>query len=331
MTKNPYYSGPVSDHFDGTRFFIDGHEKPLGFRAAMKWSLNGQKQKWPPATQPIFEDAPPARVQGDELRVSYIGHATFLIQTQGLNVLIDPVFSDRASPVQFAGPKRVNPPGVALNNLPEIDVVLVSHNHYDHLDLASLKQLHQAYAPRILTPLGNDTILKKANPAFKVEAYDWHARVQISADFAVHFEPANHWSARSATDRFMALWCAFVLETKGGNIYHIADTGFGDGRIFDDVRQKHRAFRLAIIPIGAYEPRWFMKGQHVNPAESVAILQKVGASQAIAHHWGTFQLTDEAIHAPLEALHSALVAHDIDRARFLTPRPGQAVDIPHFK
>ncbi len=328
MAKNPYYSGPVTDHFDGTRFFIDGHEKPLGLRGLMKWNFSGQRQKWPASTHPVYQDAPPTRVEGDALRVSYIGHASFLIQTQALNILIDPVFSTRASPVSFAGPKRVNPPGISIENLPPIDVVLVSHNHYDHLDLSSLKRLHQAHAPRILTPLGNDTILEKFYPDFNVEAYDWQARVQISPDVAVHFEPANHWSARGTTDRFMALWCAFVLETKGGNIYHIADTGFGNGRIFDEVRAKHGTFRLAILPIGAYEPRWVMQGQHINPAEAVQILQATGAERAIAHHWGTFQLTDEAIHAPLEALEIALAAQDIDKSRFLTPRPGQAVVVP---
>lgn len=325
--KNPYYSGPKSDHFDGTRFHISNHEKPLGLKAVLKWNFNGQKQKWPKSTAPFFEDAPPARVLGNELRVSFIGHASFLIQTQGVNILIDPVWSNRASPVQFAGPKRVNPPGIALDKLPPIDVVLVSHNHYDHLDLNTLKQLHQAHAPRILTPLGNDTILKRDHAAFKTESYDWHARVEISPDIAVHFEPANHWSARGMNDRFMALWCAFTLETKGGNIYHIADTGFGDGRIFDEARQKHQNFRLAILPIGAYEPRWFMKGQHINPQESVAIFEKIGAPQAIAHHWGTFQLTDEAIDAPLQALDEALAARGIDKARFLTPRPGQAIEV----
>ena len=181
--------------------------------------------------------------------------------------------------------------------------------------------------PRILTPLGNDAILKRANSSFKVEAYDWSARVSLSPEIAVHFEPSYHWSARGINDRSMALWCAFVLETSAGSIYHIGDTGYRDGAIFDAIRQKHGPMRLAILPIGAYEPRWFMKDQHINPDEAVRIFRLIDAQSAIAHHWGTFQLTDEAIHAPLEALRAAMLHHAVETERFHTPRPGQFVDV----
>eukprot|EP01037_Dinobryon_pediforme_P016673 gene16673-16853_t len=332
MRKNPYYSGPKSDHFDGSRFFIPHHPFAKGLGELLKWRFGraekgAGKAKWPKQTAPVFSDTPPERVAGGQLRVSYIGHASFLIQTQGLNILIDPVWSERASPLSFLGPKRVNPPGIALGALPPIDVILITHNHYDHLDLAVLSKLHQSFAPRILTPLGNDAILKRANSGFNVEAYDWDARVPLSADMAVHFEPSYHWSARGVNDRSMALWCAFVLETSAGSIYHIGDTGFRDGAIFDAVRQKHGPMRLAILPIGAYEPRWFMRDQHINPEEAVRIFRSIDAQTAIAHHWGAFQLTDEAIHAPLEALQAAILHQEVEAGQFHTPRPGQFVTV----
>ena len=257
------------------------------------------------------------------LRVVPIGHASFLVQTRGLNLLIDPVYSRRASPLRWIGPARVNAPGIAFDALPPIDAILVSHNHYDHLDLAALSALNAKHRPRILTPLGNDAILAAHDRALKSEAFDWGARVALSRDVAIHFEPANHWSARGLGDRRMALWCAFAIETPDGAIYCIGDTGFGDGAIFRDFKQKHGPPRLALIPIGAYEPRWFMKEFHVNPVEAVKIFESCGARSAIAHHWGTFQLTDEAIEAPREALQAALAEARIDGGRFRAMRPGE--------
>ena len=271
---------------------------------------------------------PVQRLDGDALRVTFIGHASLLIQTHGVNLLVDPVWAERASPVSFAGPKRVNAPGIARDDLPPLDAVLVSHNHYDHLDLDMLSHLARERPCRVLTPLGNDVIMTRHDPAIRAEAHDWGARVEVGRGVFVHFEPAYHWSARGILDRRMALWCAFAIETPSGNIYHIADTGFADGSLFAAAREKHGGFRLANLPIGAYEPRWFMKDQHVDPAESVRIMQVCGARQALAHHWGTFQLTNEALEAPVEDLARALRAADIDPARFRAFRPGESYDVP---
>jgi len=328
MAKNRYYNGEKTEHFDGTRFYVPGYPFAKPLTDVLKWRFSGGKQKWPKDTAPFHFDQPPQRVLGNALRVSYIGHASMLIQTQGLNMLIDPVWAERASPLSFAGPKRVNPPGIKLEHLPPVDIVLISHNHYDHLDLETLKMLHESHAPSILTPLGNEKILNRISKNLRVETYDWGTRVPITPDLAVHFEPIYHWSARGIADRCMALWCAFVLETSGGNIYHIADTGYRDGKIFAAMREKHKNFRLAILPIGAYEPRWFMSDQHVNPQESVQIFKTIEPDFAIAHHWGTFQLTDEDIHSPQDALATALKAENIAPERFLTPRPGQFIDVP---
>jgi L-ascorbate metabolism protein UlaG (beta-lactamase superfamily) len=323
MTRNRYYSGPVSDHFDGARFFQAGGAIDRGVADLLRWRLGERRAPWPRNFPSPYADRPPARVDGGALRVVAIGHASFLIQTRGLNLLVDPVYSRRASPTQWIGPARVNAPGVAFDDLPVIDAILVSHNHYDHLDLAALSALKKRHRSRILTPLGNDAIMAAYDPALKSEAFDWGARVALSNDVAVHIEPAYHWSARGLGDRRMALWCAFTIETPDGAIYYIGDTGFGDGAIFSEIRTKRGGPRLALIPIGAYAPRWFMKDYHVDPAEAVKILALCGARRAIAHHWGTFQLTDERIEAPREALEKALVEADIEASRFRALRPGE--------
>ena len=330
MPRNRYYAGPRTDHFDGERFYIPGITRDKTSGEVWRWRLRGGRHSWPKFAPSRFHDQPPQRVEGAHLRVSYVGHATVLIQTQGLNILIDPVWSQRASPVQWAGPKRVNAPGIALENLPPLDAVLVSHNHYDHMDLATLSRLAKDHAPRVITPLGNDVIMRRHDRHIDAVAYDWGARVPLNGRVAVHLTPAYHWSARSLSDRRMALWCAFVIETPDGAIYCIADTAWGNGALFSEVRERFAPLRLAIIPIGAYEPRWFMRDNHVDPEEAVRIFQLCGASHAMAHHWGTFQLTDESIDEPPRRLHEALRSENIDTERFRVLTPGAVFDVPEI-
>ena len=239
MTDNPYYSGPVSDHFDGTRFHIAGSRTDRDGRALLRWQASmWSRPKWP-KTWPGKQTVPDARVMGEALRVTNVGHATMLIQTQGLNILIDPVWSQRASPVQWAGPRRVNAPGIKLADLPPLDLILVSHNHYDHMDEATLSSLVATHRPRVLTPLGNDTILRAFRRPVQAEAFDWGDVADVAPGVRIHFEPAQHWSARWVNDRRMALWASFVIETPAGKILHIADTGYGTGEIFRGLRKKH--------------------------------------------------------------------------------------------
>ncbi len=327
MTKNRYYQGPISDHFDGTRFFIakGATDKTRGDL----WRL----ARTPRATWPKSVANPPpapvaARVEGAALRVTTIGHASLLLQTRGLNLLVDPVWSQRASPFSFAGPKRVAAPGLPLEALPPLDAIFVTHNHYDHLDIATLEALHRKNPCRIITVLGNDAIIRARHPHLPVEAYDWNDRVALSPAVALTPVPTYHWSARWLNDRRMALWAGFVLETPDGPVYHIGDTGYPDGALFRAVPQRFGRPRLAVIPIGAYEPRWFMRDAHVDPAESVQIFTDCEAHQALAHHWGTFQLTAEAIDDPPRQLAEALAARGIPPERFRVQRPGEAFDVP---
>jgi L-ascorbate metabolism protein UlaG (beta-lactamase superfamily) len=328
-TSNPYYQGPISDHFDGLRFFNPGGVEPGGFGDLLKWKLGGGRARWPHPVVSLFPPVRPDRhVFGDALRVTMVGHASMLIQVAGLNILTDPVWSERVSPFTFIGPKRAVPPGIRLEDLPPIDLVLVSHNHYDHLDLVTLKRLHETHAPKILTPLGNDAIIRRAVSDARITTMDWGDRIAVTDKVTVDAEPCHHWSARGAGDRRMALWAAFVITTPAGKIYHIGDTGFHRGVNYEAARQKHGGFRLAILPFGAYEPRWFMKGQHQNPAEAVQGMRLCNAAHVAGHHFATFQLTDEAIDAPVKALDAALREQGVEADRFRPLRAGEVFDVP---
>lgn len=323
------YEGPISDHFDGSRFFDPDGAPPKSLGEVLRWQFGGgrQRAKWPEWAPSGHADTPPPRVDGGVVRLSFVGHASWLIQTSGLNILIDPVWSMRVSPFTFAGPKRHNDPGIAFDKLPPIDVVLVSHGHYDHLDLATLSRLSAAFSPRVVTPLGNDATMRRADGAILAEAFDWHDRVELGNGVFVTLVPTRHWTARGLRDRNKALWASFVLETPAGKIYVVCDSGYGEGTHFRRVGAAHGPLRLAILPIGAYEPRWFMRDQHMNPSDAVKALNDCGAEQALAHHHGTFQLTDEAIDAPVSALHAALDEAKIPRERFAVLKPGQVVEI----
>jgi L-ascorbate metabolism protein UlaG (beta-lactamase superfamily) len=288
-----YYVGKVSDHFDGTQFYDPVVNYKNTFWSLLKWKLAGKSKPWPDKVEVTRYDVPPKRVHGDALRVSNVGHVTFLIQTQGLNILTDPVWSKRASPVSFAGPKRVIDPGIKFENLPPIDVVWISHNHYDHLDLTTIEKLWEIHKPRIIAPLGNDKIISSYNKNIVVETYDWGDEVEITKNVKFHLSPMQHWSARGLFDKNKALWAALTIQTDGGNIYFVGDSGYGNGRYFKKDKQKFGNFRLALLPMGAYEPRSFMEYAHMNPDDMVKAYMDLGEPYTVPSHYDVFKLTDE--------------------------------------
>src|SRR5215467_3585908 len=198
LSRMKTYSGPISDHFDGERFFDPDGVPPKPMTSILRWQFGSDRKRatWPDWAPSPYADTPPARVDGDKVRLSFVGHVSWLIQTAGLNILVDPVWSERVSPFPFAGPKRVNDPGIAFEALPAIDAVLVSHGHYDHLDLATLSRLAAAHRPRVITPLGNDAVMHAHDPAIAAQAYDWHDRVELAPGVSVTLVPLRHWSAR---------------------------------------------------------------------------------------------------------------------------------------
>ncbi len=321
--------GPVTDHFDGTRFLNPGGDGPRSLLQLARWQLTERREDWPDAwPSPFPPDRPPRRVEGRALRVSFVGHATFLLQGAGLNILTDPVWSDRASPLSFAGPRRVNPPGIAFDDLPPIDVVLVSHGHYDHLDEETLARLWRRDRPRILAPLGNEVAIRGRDPAIPVTTADWRDTIAIGGGVEVTLEQVHHWSARGVTDRNRALWSGFVLRGLGEGVFFAGDTGFDGGQPFRRVAERHGELGLALLPIGAYEPRWFMVSQHMNPEEAVQGFRLLGARQALGYHWGTFQLTNEGAERPAVDLTAALAGQGVEPSRFLAARPGQVWSRP---
>jgi len=323
--KNKYYQGPPSEHFDGTRFFNPGHpdtDRSLG--DILKWKLREKSAKWP-RSAPVDQSVPPPR--SEPLRITMVGHATLLIQAAGLNILTDPVWSDRASPVRFAGPRRVTITGIAFDDLPRIDAVLLSHNHYDHLDIATLGRLHERDRPLIVTPLGNDAIVRRHIADARIATGDWGDRIDLGGETVVDIVPAHHWSARGGGDRRMALWGGFMLRSPAGLVYFAGDTGYGDGAIFRDMHALYGPPDVALIPIGAYAPRWFMAAQHVDPDEAVRIMLDLGARSAIGIHWGSFHLTDEERDEPVALLKESLARRGIDPGRFPAAEPGQVFDM----
>jgi len=321
--RNPYYSGPPSDHFDGLRFFNTPRADENGLKDVLRWRFEERKRAvWPQSVKSLAPDKPPQRVYGSALRLSYIGHASFLLQLYGLNILFDPVLSERASPFAFAGPRRALPPGIKFEDLPPIDVVLLTHNHYDHMDLPFLARLARKSAYRLITPLGNDAILAKATGKLPIETGDWDDEIALSPYVSVRFEPTHHWSARGVFDRRMALWASFALRTPVGTIYCIGDTAYGDGAIFRAARVKFTDIRLALLPIGAYDPAWFMQRHHVAPEQAVRIFEDLGADRAFAHHWGVFRLTDEPRDEPPRRLALAMERAGLNTERFVALPPG---------
>ncbi len=305
---------PISDHCDGIRFFNPGAgEATRGLAEVARWRLEQKRVPWPAAMRdPSYPPPPPSVAQGT-VAVCFVNHATFLLRFADAVVLTDPIFSQRCSPVPWAGPKRVRPPGLALEDLPRPDIVLLSHNHYDHMDLPSLRALQARFAPRFVTTLGNAPAL--ARLGIEAVELDWWQQAE-AGPLRITATPARHFSARTPFDRDRTLWAGFMVECGGGRLLFAGDSGMGPH--WASIRARLGAPGVALLPIGAYEPRWFMAPVHMDPAEAVQAHRALGAHRSVGMHFGTFQLTDEAIDAPLLALAAAREAAGLDEAAFTT-------------
>jgi L-ascorbate metabolism protein UlaG (beta-lactamase superfamily) len=299
----------VSDHFDGRRFFNPRSSAPLPFSAVPKM-LSEPRTPWPQHLD-VDVRVPPA-LEGAAAAITFIGHATFLVQTPSGHLITDPMYSQRAGPMNLVGPRRVRQPAVRLEDLPPIAIVLLSHNHYDHCDLRTLRQLAKRFDPLVVTPLGNARLARSAGLR-RVEELDWW-QAATSSPLPITLTPARHFAARTPWDRNRALWGGFVVDAGGTRIYFAGDSAYG--RFFPEIRERLGPIDVALLPIGAYEPRWFMQAVHMNPAEAVQAHVDLGASKSIGMHFGTFQLTAEGIDDPIRALVEACDAQGVAPDRF---------------
>jgi N-acyl-phosphatidylethanolamine-hydrolysing phospholipase D len=313
------------DHRVGGRFRNRFHHEDHGFGGLWRWAWERRFRFPKPLGFSLVANDPAALVANrSSPTVTWIGHATFLLQLGGLNLLTDPQFSQRASPVSWAGPTRTTPPGLVLEDLPPIDVVLLSHSHYDHLDRPSLERLWelQPQPPAVFAPLGLGKVLSGWGLGTPQAELDWWQSSEHRG-LSLQAVPAQHFSARTPFDRNRTLWAGWVLEHAGRRVYFVGDSGYSPD--FREIRRRIGAMDLSLIPIGAYDPRWFMRPMHVNPEEAVQIHCDVGSKLSVAMHWGTFLLTDEPMDEPPKRLAAALEAAGRSQEEFRVLRHGETL------
>jgi L-ascorbate metabolism protein UlaG (beta-lactamase superfamily) len=296
---------PFSRHFDGKRFFNPDAPQARGFRDVLRWKLTSRPEPSARFVSDVEPSDPPPCVEGNALKVTLINHSTVLLQLRGTNILTDPIWSERASPFTWIGPRRRRRPGIRWEDLPRIDTVLLSHNHYDHLDVDTLHRLGDRAQSQFIVPIGVARLLRshKIGP---VHELDWGESLPLGPA-TIHSVPALHFSARGVFDRNRTLWCGYVIEAADRIIYFAGDTAFGGH--FGQIRERFGVPHLALLPIGAYEPRWFMSPVHMAPDEAIRAHEILAAKTSIAIHHGTFQLADEGIDTPKRELR-ALVTDD---------------------
>ena len=336
VTLTAQASTPAHHLPDGTFTNTDGSQSDKPFSDLMRW----RSERGDLPLDEYFSDAriektltalnyqpntpiPDAPERGAV--VTWLGHASFLIQTPNLTLLTDPHLTSRASPFSFAGPKRFGPKPLDVTALPPVDVVVISHNHYDHLDKRTIKALlkSQSSEPRWLVPLGLASWFKGVG-ADNVREMDWW-QIEEVGEADIHFVPVHHWSARTPTNRNKTLWGGWVLKSDDLDYFFAGDTGWSSD--FRDIGQRLGPFDLSSLPVGAYEPRWFMKQHHVNPAEAVDIHLAVRSDRSIGMHWGTFQLTDEPYDQPVMDLAAARKAKGVSAEDFFVLPHGASVQV----
>ncbi len=315
----PRYKGPVSDHFDGKQFINPENVKAKGFREVLQWMINRKRGVWHEKKTVLFGEKPVIHVEHG-FQITFVNHSTFLIQVDGLNILTDPIWSKRTSPVEWAGPKRMRHPGIKLEDLPKIDLVLLSHNHWDHLDIATMKKIHAIHHPKIITPLGVKAFLEKEGVKGAGDI-DWWQEEVINHSVKIQSVPAQHFSGRGMFDRDATLWCGYVIKRAGGNIYFVGDTGY-NSKTFKEIGERCAPIEIALVPIGAFKPEWFMSPIHCSPQEAVTIHQEIRASRSIATHFGTFPLADDGEEEPVNELRKSMLKSGIHAESFLVLEEG---------
>jgi L-ascorbate metabolism protein UlaG (beta-lactamase superfamily) len=322
VENNTSYRSRYEDTMNGKRFYNIEPVKNHNAWDMIKWSVTRKRAKWPEWVELEPGDSPPKRVEKG-IRYTVVNHDTVLIQADGINILTDPIWSMRAGIFSWLGPKRVVAPGIAFDRLPPIDIVLISHNHYDHMDIPTLKHLVERDNPLILTGLGNKGTLL-SNGISNVRELDWWQNFS-KGDIEIHFTPARHFSRRGVSDYNMSLWGSFVIKTPSGVIYFIGDTGYGS--FVKEIHKRFGPVDLAFIPIGAYEPAWMMETVHLTPEEAWQVHGELESRFSVGIHFGTFQLTDEGINEPAERLGKNISQNGASSGKFVVPAFGKSVKV----
>jgi L-ascorbate metabolism protein UlaG (beta-lactamase superfamily) len=300
-------SWPRSDHFNGKTFFNPGEASDRGLRDVIKWKMTSKAVPWPRHIAVHPRPLPPAPV-GEGVCATWVGHSTFLLRTSACTVLTDPMFSGVAGPLSWLGARRAAPPALDIEAVPRVDLILLSHDHYDHCDLPSLRRLARRDNPVAIAPLGHRALLEGAGVCNVVELDWWQSDASVPG-VVVTLVPARHWTRRGPFGTNKRLWGGFMVRMGGRLVYFAGDTGYEEG-LFSEIGRRSGPPDLSLLPIGAYEPRWFMKDAHMNPAEAVRVHRDVGARRSLAMHWGTFQLTDEGRDQPVRDLEAARAPSD---------------------
>ncbi len=315
---------PISDHYDGKRFYNQDRNAGGGksFLDLLKWKILETAKPWNRSVEDNMKPDFSGPRKSDHGAITFINHATKFIQLQHINIITDPIFSERASPFSWIGPLRYRQAGADISELPKTNVVVISHNHYDHLDLPTLVKLHKRDEPLFVVPLGNKKLLVKEGLTNVIEL-DWWQSFSVGGSTKITLVPMQHWSARSLFDRSETLWGGYVIESSGLKILFCGDTGYNDH--FKQIEKKFGSMHLSIIPIGAYEPRWFMKGSHLNPEDAVQAHVDLKSKLSIGTHYGTFQLSNEGMDDPINDLKNSLEKFNVSSNHFLAPKNGQTI------
>jgi len=315
---------PPSDHFNGKTFFNPGERPDRGWIDLLRWKLTSRAEPWPRRVEVESGPLPPAP-SPEGVVATWVGQSTVILRTASATVLTDPIFSERASPLSWAGPRRAAPPAVAFDAVPRVDLVLLSHDHFDHCDLPTLRRLARRDDPLALAPLGHRPLLAGAGLSRIVEL-DWWQDHACAPGLEATLVPARHWSRRRPFGTNRRLWGGFMIRAGGRLVYFAGDSGY-DGGLFAGIGRRCGPPDLALLPIGAYEPRWFMGPAHMNPAEAVRAHIDLGARRSLGVHWGTFQLTDEGREEPVRALAEARERAGLGPEAFAAPPLGASVAV----